>query len=36
MLDVKPKAIDLSEATKKKLITYAKNSSNFCDRLNLE
>ena len=35
MLDIKPKAIDVAEVTKKKLLTYAKNMSNFCDRLNL-
>lgn len=36
MLDPKPKAIDMVEEVKKKLITYAKNMATFCDRLNLE
>lgn len=35
MIDAKPKAIDTTEKTKKKLISYAKNGGNFCDRLNL-
>ena len=34
-IEAKPKAIDTTEKTKKKLISYAKNGGNFCDRLNL-
>lgn len=36
MLDVKPKAIDMTEKVKKKLLSYAKNGGSFCDKLNLE
>ena len=36
MLDTKPKAINMVEVVKKKLLTYAKNMGSFCDRLNLE
>lgn len=36
MIDTKPRAIDITQKTKKKLVGYAKNSSNFCDRLNLQ
>lgn len=36
MLEARPKAIDMAEVVKKKLITYAKNMSSFCERLNLE
>ena len=35
MLDTKPKAINMVEVVKKKLLTYAKNMGSFCDRLNL-
>ena len=35
MLEVKPKAVDMTEVIKKKLLTYAKNMGTFCDRLNL-
>lgn len=35
MLEAKPKAVDMAEVIKKKLLTYAKNMGNFCDRLNL-
>lgn len=35
MLEVKPKAIDMAEIIKKKLVTYARNMGSFCDRLNL-
>lgn len=29
-MKVQPKAVDLTETVKKKLINYAKNMSNFC------
>lgn len=35
MLDVRPKAIDMTETVKKKLVSYAKNMGSFCERLNL-
>lgn len=35
MFDARPKAIDMGEFIKKKLVNYAKNTSSFCDRLNL-
>lgn len=36
MLDPRPKAINVVEVVKKKLLTYARNMGSFCDRLNLE
>lgn len=35
MLEARPKAIDMAEIVKKKLVSYAKNLGSFCDRLNL-